>query len=134
MPCLWSRIKELDLENVPSPIAYWCAKEAFDAWVGAVDRNCTLKQHWLLNGGSESVHEQVGQPEGGAIGHEIVDDIEHLSAVEVVNEVDAQTAAVGLEKTGGGEPGWDAADTVAPAHGVVNEVASDRAEDMAEAE
>lgn len=99
-----------------------------------MDRNCTLKLHWLLNGGSESVHEQIGQPEVGGIGHEIVDDVEHLSAVEVVNEVDAQTAAVGLEKTGEGEPGQDAADTVAPAHAVVNEIASDRAEDMAEAE
>lgn len=67
------------------------------------------------------MHEQAGRPEEGAIVHEMVDDVAHLFAVEVVNEVVvAQEDAVGPEKTGGDEPGGEAADTVAPAHGVVN--------------
>lgn len=71
-----------------------------------MDRNGNLKLHWLLNGESDPVHEQAGRPEEGAIGHEIVDDVAHLFAVEVVNEVVvAQEDAVGLEKTGGDEPG-----------------------------
>lgn len=97
-----------------------------------MDRNGNLKLHWLLNGGSDLEHEQAGRLEEGAIVHELVDDVAHLFAAEVVNEVVvAQEDAIGLEED---EPGREAADTVAPAHGAVNEVALDRAADMVEAE
>lgn len=81
------------------------------------------------------MHEQAGRPEEGAIGHEMVEAVAHLFAVEVVHEVVvAQEDATELEKTGQDEPGQEAADTVAPAHGAVNEAALDRAADMVEAE
>lgn len=81
------------------------------------------------------MHEQAGRPEEDAIGHEIVDDVAHLFAVEVVNEVVvAQEGVVGLEKMRGDEPGREAADTVPPAHVVVNETAVDRFANMVEAE
>lgn len=81
------------------------------------------------------MHEQAGRPEEGAIGHEIVDDVAHLFAAGVVNEVVlAQEDVVGLERMEGDEPGQEAADTVALAHIVVNEAALNRSVNMAEAE
>lgn len=100
-----------------------------------MDRNGNLKLHWLLNGGSDPVHEQAGQPEEGAIGREIVGDVAHLFVVEVVNEVVvAQEDVVELDKKRGDEPGQEAADTVPLAHVVVNEAALDRSVNMVEAE
>lgn len=100
-----------------------------------MDRNGNLKLHWLLNGWSDPVHEKAGRPEEGAIGHEIVDNVARLFAVEVVNEVVvAQEDVVELEKMRGDEPGGEAADTVPLAHVVVNEAALDRSANMVEAE
>ena len=79
------------------------------------------------------MHEQAGRPEEGAIGHEIVDDVAHLFAAGVVNEVVLAQEDV-LERMEGDEPGQEAADTVALAHIVVNEAALNRSVNMAEAE